>query len=116
MTRTDPDSVAASRPPRIVIVGGGFGGAYCAQSLEKRLSRRDAEVVLIDRNNYFLFYPLLVEAGTGSLEPRHAVVATRAFLKRSRFVMGEVVGVDFGQLGYAVGVEQPTRRQAIEGL
>ncbi len=82
------------RPPRIVIVGGGFGGAYCAQALERRLGRGEAEVVLLDRQNYFVFYPLLAEAGTGSLEPRHAVVSIRAFLKRTRFIMGSVEGID----------------------
>ncbi len=83
-----------NRPPRIVIVGGGFGGAYCAQALERQLRSGEAEVVLIDRNNYFIFYPLLVEAGSGSLEPRHAVVSIRAFLKRTRFVMGSVGLID----------------------
>jgi NADH dehydrogenase len=81
-------------PPRIVIVGGGFGGAYCAQKLERLLRPGEAEVVLLDRNNYFIFYPLLVEAGTGSLEPRHAVVSIRSFLDRTRFVMAEVMSVD----------------------
>ncbi len=81
-------------PTRIVVLGGGFGGAYCAQALERRLRRGDAEILLIDRNNYFVFYPLLVEAGTGSLEPRHAVVSIRAFLKRAQFCMGEVAAID----------------------
>jgi NADH dehydrogenase len=54
----------------------------------------EAEVVLLDRNNYFVFYPLLVEAGTGSLEPRHAVVSIRSFLGRTRFIMSEVTGFD----------------------
>jgi len=53
------------------------------------------EIVLIDRNNYFIFYPLLVEAGTGSLEPRHAVISIRKFLHRTIFRMAEVDGVDF---------------------
>lgn len=82
------------RRPRILIIGGGFAGAYCAQSLERRLRPDEAEIVLIDRNNYFIFYPLLVEAGTGSLEPRHAVVSIRSFLKTTRFVMGEVTAAD----------------------
>jgi NADH dehydrogenase len=80
--------------PRIVIVGGGFGGAYCAQALERRLRRDEADVVLLDRNNYFVFYPLLVEAGTGSLEPRHAVVSIRSFLRRTRFIMATVDRID----------------------
>ncbi len=82
------------RPPRIVIVGGGFGGAYCAQALERVLRPGEAEVVLLDRNNFFVFYPLLVEAGIGSLEPRHAVVSIRSFLGRTRFIKGEVVALD----------------------
>ncbi|MHC4065186.1 MAG: NAD(P)/FAD-dependent oxidoreductase, partial [Planctomycetota bacterium] len=79
---------------RVVILGGGFGGAYCAQDLQRRLRALDAELLLIDRHNYFVFYPLLVEAGTGSLEPRHAVVSIRAFLPDTSFRVAEVAGVD----------------------
>lgn len=86
---------AALDRQRIVIIGGGFGGAYCAQRLERCFARGAAEIVLFDRNNFITFYPLLVEAGTGSLEPRHAVVSTRDFLKRTRFIMAEVVNIDF---------------------
>ena len=78
---------------KIIILGGGFGGAYCAQILERKLVKERAEIILIDRNNYFLYYPLLIEAGTGSLEPRHAVVSIRSFLKHTTFIMGEVVHV-----------------------
>jgi len=80
---------------RVVVVGGGFGGAYCVQALERlRRANRD-DTLLIDRNNYFVFYPLLVEAGTGSLEPRHVVVPIRSFLRSSSFLMSEVSAVDF---------------------
>jgi len=80
--------------PRVVIIGGGFGGAYCAQALERRLRKGEAHVILIDRQNYFVFYPLLVEAGSGSVEPRHAVVSIRSFLRRAEFKMAEVTGID----------------------
>ena len=83
----------ADRPRRIVILGGGFAGAYCAQALQRQRGL-DAEVVLIDRNNYFVFTPLLIEAGTGSIEPRHAVVPMRAFLKSAEFLMAEINGAD----------------------
>jgi NADH dehydrogenase len=80
---------------RVVILGGGFAGAYCAQVLEKITKNTETEIVLIDRNNYFIFYPLLVEAGTGSLEPRHAVVSIRKFLKRTIFRMAEATDINF---------------------
>lgn len=79
---------------RIIIVGGGFGGAYCAQALERAVRGQDVEILLIDRHNFFAFYPLLVEAGTGSLEPRHAVVSIRRYLRSSRFRMAEVLDID----------------------
>jgi NADH dehydrogenase len=81
-------------PTRVVIVGGGFAGAYCAQALERESSRLGLDVFLIDRHNYFVFYPLLVEAGTGSVEPRHAVVPLRTFVRSTRFRMAEVTAVD----------------------
>jgi NADH dehydrogenase len=90
-----PASAAkVSETKRIVILGGGYGGAYCAQRLLRRLGRRDADVWVIDRHNYFVFYPLLVEAGTGGLEPRHVVVPIRDFLPGGEFRMARVVAVD----------------------
>ena len=79
---------------RIVILGGGFGGAYLAQSLEKYIGRHDLEIIIIDRNNFFVFYPLLVEAGTGSIEPRHCSVPIREFARRSELFMGEINALD----------------------
>ena len=79
---------------RIVILGGGFSGAYCALALEKKLRGRDVEVLLLDHHNYMLFYPLLIEAGTGSVEPRHAVVPLRRLLNTTRFRMASVLGLD----------------------
>jgi NADH dehydrogenase len=80
---------------RIVILGGGFAGAFTAQEIERTPALRGNEVVLLDRHNYFVFTPLLVEAGTGSLEPRHAVVPLRDFLSRTTLRAAEIEGVDF---------------------
>lgn len=85
-----------NQAPSIVILGGGFAGAYCAQTLERELRSRRARILLLDRNNYFIFYPFLVEAGTGNLQPRHAVVPIRAFLRSATFRMADVIGVDTG--------------------
>ncbi len=91
------DALMAGYRSRIVILGGGFAGAYCAQALERTLRGLNAEVVLIDRHNYFVFSPLLIEAGTGSLEPRHAVVPMRAFLRTADFRMAEVCGISLDE-------------------
>ncbi len=88
----------------MVIIGGGFGGAYAAQRLAKKAAR-DTEIVLIDRQNFLLFYPLLIEAGVGQLEPRHVTVPIRKFLgKNAKFIMAEVESVDLvgQQVGYRV--------------
>ncbi len=97
-------AAGSRRSTRVVVLGGGYAGAYCAQALERTLAGRDADVLLVDRNNFFVFYPLLVEAGTGSLEPRHTVVEIRAFLKRTRFKMAEVLDVDLheGRVTYRI--------------
>jgi len=78
---------------RVVILGGGFGGAYAAKTLQQS-GREDVEVILIDRNNYLTFYPLLVEAAVGVVEPRHVVVPLRSFMRKGGFRMGEILGVD----------------------
>jgi NADH dehydrogenase len=80
--------------PSIVILGGGFSGAYCAQALEPEARKGRVDVTLIDRHNYFVFYPLLIEAGTGSLHPRHAVVSIRSFTGKCTFRMAEITGLD----------------------
>ena len=109
---SDPPSAVK----RIVIAGGGFSGGYCAAALEPLQRRRpDVEVVLIDRQNYFIFFPLLVEAGTGSLEPRHAVVPIRRFIKRGRFLMAEIVGADLARnlLFYRLSGDEPAGRREL---
>ena len=50
---------------RLVIIGGGFGGLYAAQSLKNAA----LEVTLIDRRNFHLFQPLLYQVATGWLSP-----------------------------------------------
>src|SRR5919197_5178867 len=98
---------------RVVVLGGGFGGAYCARALEKRIGRFDVDICLIDRNNYFVFYPLLVEAGTGSIEPRHAVVPLRSFLKKATFLRTEITGIDLTRQIVSYRVPAADREEGI---
>lgn len=89
-------------PTRILILGGGFGGVYTAMHLERLLRSRGRDrgakpiaVTLLSRDNYFLMTPLLFEAASGVLEPRHAVNPLRPLFKSTRFVEGEVERIDF---------------------
>src|SRR5690242_15676880 len=100
---------APSGSRRVLILGGGFGGAYAAQRLGRTLGRRqDVEVVLISRENYLLFTPMLHEVAAGDLYPADIVEPLRRRLRQVRFIEGEVVHIDLqGQVvRYAVG---PTR-------
>ena len=79
----------------IVILGGGFGGVYTARHLERLWARADqVRITLISRDNYFLITPLLFEAGSGVLEPRHAVAPIRPLLSTARFIEAEVNQID----------------------
>lgn len=90
------DNRASDGTRRIVVLGGGFGGVYTAHELERRW-RKDPSVriTLISRNNYFLMTPLLFEAGSGVLEPRHAVNPIRPLFGRAEFIEAEIESVDF---------------------
>ena len=79
---------------RILICGGGFVGTYAALRLERRLGDSGHEVVLVNPENYLQYQPFLPEAASGTIEPRHVVVALRTVLPRTRLVVGEVETVD----------------------
>jgi NADH:ubiquinone reductase (H+-translocating) len=79
--------------PRVVIVGGGFGGLAAAKALRKT----DAQVVLVDRQNHHLFQPLLYQVATSVLSPGQIASPIRSILRRQRnttVILGEVTGVD----------------------
>ncbi|HEX9443354.1 MAG TPA: NAD(P)/FAD-dependent oxidoreductase, partial [Candidatus Binatia bacterium] len=81
---------------RVVILGGGFGGLYAAQSLKNA----PVQVTLIDRRNFHLFQPLLYQVATGWLSPANIASTLRAVLRRqqnTRVFLGEAIGVDVGR-------------------
>ncbi|WP_298710987.1 NAD(P)/FAD-dependent oxidoreductase [Chitinophaga sp.] len=82
-----------SKLPRVVIVGGGFAGINLAKSLR----RAAVQVVLLDRNNYHLFQPLLYQVATAGLEPDSIAFPLRGIFKKQKnfhFRMAEVKSVD----------------------
>jgi len=83
----------AESAPRVVIVGGGFGGLAAAKALRKTPVR----VLLIDRTNHHLFQPLLYQVATAVLTPGQIGSPIRGILRKQRnatVILGEVTGVD----------------------
>ncbi|WP_405396020.1 NAD(P)/FAD-dependent oxidoreductase [Maribacter sp. Asnod2-G09] len=86
-------NIPLSSYPRIVIIGGGFGGV----SLAKKLSKQEVQVVLIDKNNYHTFQPLLYQVSTGGLEPDSIAYPLRKVLigyDNFYFRLAEVENID----------------------
>ena len=86
-------TTAAPDLHRVVIVGGGFGGLYAAQSLR----RARVDVTLLDRRNFHLFQPLLYQVATGGLSPGDISSPLRRVLRRQRntkVLLADVVDLD----------------------
>ena len=64
--------------PRVVIIGGGFGGI----SLAKKLAKQEVQVVMLDKHNYHTFQPLLYQVSTGGLEPDSIAYPIRKILSK----------------------------------
>jgi NADH dehydrogenase len=92
------NEAAAARPgertvPRVVIVGGGFGGLYAARALK----RAPVEITLVDRTNHHVFQPLLYQVATASLAPRDVAYPIRGVLSGQRnttVILAEATAVD----------------------
>jgi len=80
-------------PPRIVIVGGGFAGYHAARTLCRKLPDQ-AEVVILNPRDYFLYLPLLPEVSGGILDPRRVTVSIPGTLPKVRLVLGSAENVD----------------------
>lgn len=79
--------------PRVVIVGGGFGGLHAARALAKA----PVDVVLVDRRNHHLFQPLLYQVATAGLSPADIAEPIRRILRKQKNVtvlLADATGVD----------------------
>jgi len=83
-------------PLRVLILGGGFGGVYAALRLLKRRLRlpRPLELTLVNRDNFFLFTPLLHEVAASDVDLTHIVSPLRKLLPGARLFVGEVESID----------------------
>jgi NADH dehydrogenase len=72
----------------ILILGGGFAGAYVARLLGSR------GATMVSHENFMLYTPLLPEAASGTLEPRHTVVPLRVMCPQAELLLGDLTSVD----------------------
>jgi NADH dehydrogenase len=88
-----PDWRREGRRPRVVIIGGGFGGLYAARALK----RAKVDVVLVDRTNHHLFQPLLYQVATATIAATEITAPIRWLLRRhtnTTTLMLTVAGID----------------------
>jgi NADH dehydrogenase len=95
----------------VLILGGGFAGAYVARLLGER------GATIVSPENFMLYTPLLPEAASGTLEPRHAVVPLRVMCPRAELLIGSATGIDIeartAQIETAVGPQTLRWRELV---
>jgi len=93
-----------------LILGGGFAGAYVARLLGR------AGATIVSPENFMLYTPLLPEAASGTLEPRHCVVPVRVMARHAELVLGEATTLDLGARVVRVASEAGDAEIAYERL
>jgi NADH dehydrogenase len=89
-----PAARATAAERTIVVIGGGFAGTTLVRSLE-RLLPAAWNIVLLSRESYTTFNPMLAEVVGASVFPEQVIAPIRQMVTRTRFIMGTVTGVDF---------------------
>jgi NADH:ubiquinone reductase (H+-translocating) len=87
------DSVEDRQRPRVVIIGGGFGGIAAAQ----RLRDVNVDVLVVDRHNHYVFQPLLYQVASATLAPSDIAVPIRWYLRdqsNTRVLLGDVTAIN----------------------
>lgn len=94
-TEDEPqDASPSTGKPRVLIIGAGFGGINTA----RELGGKDVEVLILDRNNYHGFWPLLYQVATAALEEEAIAYPVRAIFRKYKnidFQMANVTSIDF---------------------
>src|SRR5246500_2962266 len=87
--------VGSQKKTRSLILGGGFAGLHAAIHLDNTLARDpDVEITLVNRDNFFLFTPMLHEVAASDLDMTNIVNPLRKLLKRVKFFAGEIEGIN----------------------
>ena len=101
--------------PRVIIIGAGFGGLYAAQTLKGKA----VDVLLVDRQNYHTFTPLLYQVATCGLEAEEIAYPVRGIFRSGSniaFMLGEVLGIDHRAKVVDVRTNGTVRHEAYDYL
>ncbi len=101
--------------PRVIIIGAGFGGLYAA----KKLAKQPVNVLVIDRQNFHLFSPLLYQVATSGLEPGEITSPVRGMFRGKpniEFMLGDVRHIDTQQQTVEVKTNGSTRLEPYDYL
>ena len=104
-----------TQQPRVVIVGAGFGGLFAARAL----AGKPVDVLLIDRNNFHTFTPLLYQVATCALDPSEIAYPIRTIFRKDRNIrtlLGNVTAIDYANKCLAVAVGEQTLQERYDYL
>ena len=83
------------RIKRIVILGSGFAGIEVLKKLQKKFhSNKNIDIILVSKDNFLLFTPMLPEVASGMIETRHILTPVRSFCKKAKFYEANVESID----------------------
>ncbi|MGC1930149.1 MAG: NAD(P)/FAD-dependent oxidoreductase, partial [Candidatus Nitrosopolaris sp.] len=85
----------SASPTRIVILGSGFAAIEVLKKLQKEFNTNNGvEIILVSRDNFILFTPMLPEVASGMIETRNIVTPVRSFCKKTKFYQAKVKSID----------------------
>ncbi len=89
------ENIGNSRPQKIVILGSGFAGIEVLRDVQKKFqSNKNIDIILVSRDNFLLFTPMLPEVSSGMIETRHIVTPVRSFCNKAKFYQAEIKLID----------------------
>ncbi|WP_420644010.1 NAD(P)/FAD-dependent oxidoreductase [Candidatus Leptofilum sp.] len=104
-----------TQQPRVIIVGAGFGGLFAARTL----ANKPVDVLLIDRNNFHTFTPLLYQVATCALDPSEIAYPVRTIFRKNknvRALLGNVTDIDYTNKSLTVQVGEQTLQEPYDYL
>jgi NADH dehydrogenase len=95
--KTSSGNSKKTQSQRILILGSGFAGIEVLKNLQKRFQNdKNIDIILVSRDNFLLFTPMLPEVSSGTIDTRHIVTPVRTFCRQAKFYQAEIKSIDLG--------------------